>query len=62
MTTRSKRSAKSSRLEALAGRDRDWLKPLVQEVLQEVLEAEMTDALGAGPGERTGGRLGYRAG
>jgi mutator family transposase len=31
-------------------------------VLQEILEAEMTDALGAAKSERTTGRLGYRAG
>ena len=40
----------------------DFLKELVQTVLQEFLEAEMTDALGAGRYERTGGRQGYRAG
>jgi putative transposase len=31
-------------------------------VLQEVLEAEMTEALGAAKGERVEGRLGYRSG
>ena len=30
--------------------------------MQEMLEAEMTDALGAEKGERTGARLGYRSG
>jgi transposase-like protein len=30
--------------------------------LEEVLQAEMTDCVGAEPGERTAGRLGYRAG
>jgi putative transposase len=34
----------------------------VRAVLQEVLEAEMTDALGAAKGERSAGRLGYRSG
>ena len=33
----------------------------MREALQEVLEAEMSEALGAGPGERTEGRRGYRA-
>jgi transposase-like protein len=42
--------------------DRDFLKPLVTRALQEILETEMTEALGAGKGERTEGRLGYRAG
>jgi len=31
-------------------------------VMQEMLEAEMTDALGAEKGERTMARLGYRSG
>jgi transposase-like protein len=40
----------------------DGLRELVRVVLQEALEAEMTDALGAAKGERTGARLGYRSG
>ncbi len=40
----------------------DGLREVVRAVLQEVLEAEMTDALGAAKGERTAARLGYRAG
>jgi putative transposase len=35
---------------------------LLQGVVQEVLEAEMDEALGAGKWERSEGRLGYRAG
>ena len=62
MTTRSKRSAKSTGIEALIGQDGDLLKRLMHEALQQVLEAEMTEPLGARPGERTAGRLGYRAG
>ena len=40
----------------------DGLKELVRAVLQEVLEAEMTDALGAARSERSEGRRGYRSG
>jgi len=40
----------------------DGLREIVRAVLQEILEAEMTDALGAAKSERTAGRLGYRAG
>lgn len=40
----------------------DALKQLMQTLLQEVLEAEMDEALQAGKGERTSGRLGYRSG
>ena len=39
----------------------DALKKLMQALLQEVLEAEMEEALLAGKGERTAGRLGYRS-
>jgi putative transposase len=42
--------------------DREGLKELFRSVLQEVLEAEMTEAVGAEKGERTEGRLGYRSG
>jgi len=48
-------------VEAVAG-DRDLMKALMKEALQEVLEGEMTDCLGAAPGERTEGRTGDRAG
>jgi putative transposase len=40
----------------------EGLREIVRAVLQEILEAEMTDALGAAKSERTAGRLGYRAG
>ena len=40
----------------------DGLRELVRAAVQEMLEAEMTDALGAGKSERTGARLGYRSG
>jgi len=38
------------------------MQPLVQWLLQEVLEQEMTDSLGAAKGERSEGRQGYRSG
>jgi putative transposase len=40
----------------------DGLREIVRAVMQEMLEAEMTDALQAGKGERTSTRLGYRSG
>src|SRR5690242_10393454 len=40
----------------------DRLREIVRAVMQEMLEAEMTDALGAEKGERTAARLGYRSG
>jgi putative transposase len=45
----------------LAGDDA-FLRTVVRAALQEVLEAEMTEAVGAGKGERTPSRLGYRSG
>ena len=49
-------------LKELLAEDRDLLTMMVQETLQQVLEAEMDEALQASKGERTTGRLGYRAG
>ena len=40
----------------------DGLHEVIRAVMQEVLEAEMDDALGASKGERTPERLGYRSG
>ena len=40
----------------------DGLREFVRAVMQEMLEAEMTDALGAEKGERSAARLGYRSG
>jgi putative transposase len=47
---------------ALFSNSPDRLREIVRAVMQEMLEAEMTDALGAEKGERTSGRRGYRAG
>jgi putative transposase len=38
--------------------DGDFLKPMVQLVVQQVLEAEMSEVVGAESGERTEGRQG----
>src|SRR6185295_2228742 len=50
------------RLEALVAQDRDLLKALVKEALDQLLQAEMTEFLGAAPGERSSERVGYCAG
>jgi putative transposase len=42
--------------------DADFLREIVQSVLQEVLEAEMTEHVGAAPHERTDTRKGHRNG
>ena len=45
----------------LLSRD-EGLREVIQGVVQEVLEAEMDEALGAGKWERTDARIGYRIG
>ncbi len=60
--TQEKSTAGRATLKALLADDQDLMRHLVREVMQEILEAEMTDALSAEPGERTEARLGYRAG
>ena len=42
--------------------DPDFLKEIVERVLQEVLEAEMSEHIGAAPYERTTERKGHRNG
>ena len=59
-----KRQGKSGTIDvkALLAGDEEFLRAFVRTALQEVLEAEMTEALGAEKGERTAGRQGYRSG
>src|ERR1051325_1487793 len=61
MTVR-KLKAVAPRLETLVEQDRDLLKTLAEEALNQVLQAEMTEFLGAAPGARSDTRSGYRAG
>jgi transposase-like protein len=44
-------------VKALLLEDQDFLRPLVEAVLQELVAAEMTAARGAEKGERTAARL-----
>ena len=55
-----KRQGKSGTIDvkALLAEDEEFLRALVRTALQEVLEAEMTEALGAEKGERAAGRQG----
>jgi transposase-like protein len=61
MTTSKSNTVSLSAKELVSG-DRDLMKSLMKEALQEVLEAEMTEFLGAAPSERSETRSGYRAG
>src|SRR3954452_7539062 len=60
--TRSKHIANKLNLKEVFTEQEDFLRVLIQQVVQQVLEAEMEEALGAGKGERTPGRIGYRSG
>lgn len=60
--TRKQDSAQKQNWKELVAGQKDFLKPLVQEVVQQVLELEMEETLQAGKGERTIERQGYRSG
>ncbi len=51
-----------SEIKAMIAEDGDFLRPVVRTVIQEFLEAEMAEAIGAQKGERVEGRLSYRSG
>jgi len=63
--TDSKAQGKSERaapLRRLLADDEEFLKTTVREALEDVLEAEMEEALGAAKSERSAERVGYRSG
>src|SRR5690348_16393438 len=43
-------------------KEENFLRPLVEQIVQQILEAEMDETLGAEKSERTPNRLGYRSG
>jgi putative transposase len=55
-------SANVALLKEVLLQDREFLRPLVQDVMQQVLEAEMEETVGAEKSERTPMRMGYRSG
>lgn len=60
--TKTKGTITRAELKQVLTEDTDFLRPLMQMVLQEVLEAEMDEAVGAAKSERAEGRKGYRSG
>ena len=60
--TRKKNTAKQLNLKEIFAEQEDFLRGLIQQVVQQVLEAEMDEAVGAQKSERTPDRLGYRSG
>ena len=51
-----------AKLSAVVEQDKETLEQLIRRMVQEVLEAEMADAVGAAKSERTAARRGYRSG
>jgi putative transposase len=64
--TRKQDSAKgritAEELRQMLAEDGDLLKTIIEQTVQQVLQAEMEEALQAGKSERTDSRLGYRSG
>jgi len=60
--TEKKHSSRLAEVKALLANEPDVMKVLVKEALQEVLDAEMTEFLGADRNERSAERIGYRSG
>lgn len=61
MTT-GQRRARRRAAKVIVSTEPDLVREAVRGYLQEVLEQEMTAAVGAAKGERTAGRLSYRSG
>lgn len=60
--TQTQHTRKGASTQSVLAEDKDLIQRLVQEAVQQALEAEMAEALQAGKGERSEGRLGYRSG
>lgn len=60
--TRKINSKAEPSLQAMLSENEDLLRQLMQSAVQEFLEAEMNEALGATKSERSAARLGYRSG
>src|SRR5919199_2930693 len=60
--TRKQDNAKAPNWKELISEQEDFLRPLIREVIQQVLEAEMDELICAGKSERTPERQGYRSG
>ena len=60
--TQKKNNAKDLDWREIFRHNEDGLRGLVQQVIHEVLESEMEEAVGAQKGERTDARVGYRGG
>ena len=57
--TQKKSNRTLKEIKAMMGEDDEFLRPMVHAVIQEFLEAERAQAVGAEKGERVEGRLSY---
>jgi putative transposase len=60
--TKREGKAEAIDIKGLLARDEDFVRAGLEALLQAALEAEMTEAIGAGKGERTETRISYRSG
>ncbi len=60
--TQKNRNGLLPEIKTLMSKEEDFLRPLVEWIVQQVLEVDMSEAVGAEKRERTEGRLGYRSG
>ena len=62
--TRKQDSPKEEARKALTSvvKEENFLRPLVEQIVQQILEAEMDETVGAEKSERTPKRIGYRSG
>ena len=60
--TRKENNSTLKEIKRMIAEDGEFLRPMVRAVIQEFLEAEMAEAVGAEKGERIQGRLSYRSG
>jgi transposase-like protein len=60
--TRNENKPSITAVKELMGANHDALRKIMQDLLQEMLEGEMTEALGAGNSERSDERIGYPSG
>jgi len=60
--TQKNRNGLLPEIKTLMSKEEDFLRPLVEWIVQQVLEIDMSEAVGAEKRERTEGRLGYRSG
>lgn len=60
--TREESKRSRQEIKRLMSQEEDFLRPLIKVTLQEVMEAEMEEALGVAKSERSSERQGYRSG